>query len=353
MIEVQDVTKQYGAVRAVSHVTFSAPRGAVVGVLGPNGAGKTTTVRMIAGTVPPTSGRVIVDGLDCVTDSRRVRERLGYLPEANPLYGEMRVVEYLRHRATLHGLRAGARRRAVNDAIERCWLSEMRRRRCGALSKGYRQRVGLAAALLHDPEVLLLDEPTAGLDPAQVRETRSLIRSLAGERTALIVSHALAEVERTCDRLVIFADGRVRAEGDADELVRRHGPGNTWRISARPRGGDEANANATTLIERFERVPGALAVRPVAEYDAHSEGWLECDVRFEDGATDAGERLGAALREAGADLRLLERRRASLEEVYITLVSAERGTEGGGEDEAPPTDATDDADASTPEGAAA
>ena len=326
MIELHDVSKRYGQVHAVRGVSLNVPTGAVVGVLGPNGAGKTTTVRMIAGTVPPTRGMVVVDGLDAVADSRRVRRRLGYLPESNPLYPEMRVTEYLRYRARLHGMTRADARAATDRVVERCWLSDVRRRRVGALSKGFRQRVGLAAALLHDPAVLLLDEPTSGLDPAQVRETRQLIQELAGERTTLIVSHALAEVEQTCDRLVVFASGRVRAHGPADQLLRDHTPTNLWRVSARPRPEDadptSADAQILRVLRGMSGVRSAVPADPSTPAEHGAPRWIDADVLFDPGITDAGERIGAALAEVGASLRELRRQRVSLEELYISLVSA-------------------------------
>ncbi|MBN8646129.1 MAG: ABC transporter ATP-binding protein, partial [Planctomycetes bacterium] len=191
MIRLRQVEKRFADVRAVRGVTLDIERGQVVGVLGPNGAGKTTTIRMIAGLLPPSAGTVEVDGLDSVADSLAVRARLGYMPESSPLYPEMRVRSYLAYRAGLYAMRGRAAREAVERVIDRCRLGEARSRRIGTLSKGFRQRVGLAAAILHDPAVVILDEPTSGLDPAQVVEARELIRELSGRRTMLIVSHIL------------------------------------------------------------------------------------------------------------------------------------------------------------------
>jgi len=221
MIEVQSITKMYGSLAAARDVAFSVPKGQVVGILGPNGAGKSTTIRIIAGLLPPTAGRVLVDGLDSIAQTRQVRQRLGYLPESNPLYPEMLVRDFLGYRARLFNIPARDRRKAIAHAADRCALKEVMRKRISALSKGFRQRVGLAAALLHDPPLLILDEPTSGLDPAQIAETRRLIRELAGERTMLLVSHLLPEVEKTCDRVIVFVRGRVRADGPPRELVHR------------------------------------------------------------------------------------------------------------------------------------
>ncbi|MHC4992571.1 MAG: ABC transporter ATP-binding protein, partial [Planctomycetota bacterium] len=200
MIKAHGLSKKFGNFTAVDSVEFEIPQGAVVGFLGPNGAGKTTTIRMICGYIRPTTGRALIDGIDVARHARRVQQRLGYLPESAPLYTEMRVQEYLAFRGRMLGLRRAERRRSMGLAIDRCRIEEVRRRPIGQLSKGFRQRVGLAAALLHEPPILILDEPTAGLDPAQMREVRALIRDLAGRHTILLSTHNLAEVELSCDR---------------------------------------------------------------------------------------------------------------------------------------------------------
>ncbi len=198
---------------------WRSPRGRSFGLLGPNGAGKTTTLRMITGYLPPSAGAVSVCGHDSVTDSMNARRSLGYLPEAAPLYPEMRVRDYLVYRAKLFGMPRGGRAAAIGRVIDKCWLGEVSQRRIGQLSKGYKQRVGLAGAMIHDPPVLVLDEPTSGLDPAQIRETRSLIRDLSHKRTVIVSSHILPEVEKTCDRVVIIARGRLRADGAPADLL--------------------------------------------------------------------------------------------------------------------------------------
>ncbi|MHC4429237.1 MAG: ABC transporter ATP-binding protein, partial [Planctomycetota bacterium] len=213
MIVAHRLTKSFGRFKAVDSVDFEIPSGAVAGFLGPNGAGKTTTIRMLCGVLRPTAGRAVVDGLDVRTERQEAQRRIGYLPEAVPLYGEMRVREYLEFRGRLFELTRSARRTGVEAAMSKVGLTEVARRPIGQLSRGYRQRVGLAAALVHDPPVLILDEPTVGLDPAQVREVRRLIKDLAGDRTVLLSSHILAEVELICDRIVMLAAGRVRAAG--------------------------------------------------------------------------------------------------------------------------------------------
>lgn len=310
MIEVDQVYKSFGKVQAVRGVSFSVPRGSVVGVLGPNGAGKSTTIRMITGTVPPTKGSVRVDGLDSIDQSMKVRRRLGYLPESNPLYPEMRVTDFLGYRARLFGLSGKTLKSATDRAISRCWLDDVRSRRVGQLSKGYRQRVGLAAAMLHDPPVLILDEPTSGLDPVQIAETRQLIRELAGDHTMLIVSHILPEVEKSCDRLLIFARGQIQADGSADDLLRElaQKQGFALEIKAPP---DAAQTLAASPdIERVENDPAGRS----------GDGWQALRVICKPGITDPGATIGAACHSAGYTVRSLRPATATLEALYIRLV---------------------------------
>ncbi|MFL5242210.1 MAG: ABC transporter ATP-binding protein [Gemmataceae bacterium] len=224
MISVRGLTKYYGDYAAVRNVSFDVPAGTVVGFLGPNGAGKSTTMRILAGYLTATSGQATIDGLDVFWDPVEVRRRIGYMPENCPLYPEMRVKEYLQFRAGLKGLHGGAAGKRVAYVIERCWLTEVPRQLIGTLSKGYRQRVGLADTLIADPPVLILDEPTAGLDPAQIRETRTLIRDLGKEHTILLSTHILPEVEKLkCDQVIIINRGEVAAAGSMEELAQRSG----------------------------------------------------------------------------------------------------------------------------------
>jgi ABC-2 type transport system ATP-binding protein len=218
MIHVQNLTKLYGDYAAVRDVSFDVPKNRVVGFLGPNGAGKSTTMRILAGYLTATSGRAVIDGLDVFWDPVKVRQRIGYMPESCPLYPEMRVEEYLIFRGGIKGLHGRACSRKVAEAMDRCWLTDVRRQLIGTLSKGYRQRVGLADVLLHNPKVLILDEPTAGLDPAQIRETRNLIRDLGQHHTVLLSTHILPEVEMTCEEVIIINRGQVAAAGRLDDL---------------------------------------------------------------------------------------------------------------------------------------
>jgi len=212
MIEVKSLTKAYGNFVAIQNVSFKADRGQILGFLGPNGAGKTTTMRIITGFMPATSGTVLVDGLDIFTQSLEARRRIGYLPEAPPLYADMRVDGFLRFVARIRGVARGKLDGAVEHVIKVCGLEEVAGRICGQLSKGYRQRVGIAQALVHDPPVLVLDEPTIGLDPRQIHEVRDLIRGLSGDRTIVLSTHILPEVSQICDKVVIIAYGHVVLE---------------------------------------------------------------------------------------------------------------------------------------------
>jgi ABC-2 type transport system ATP-binding protein len=218
VIHVSKLTKYYGDYAAVRDLSFDVARGQIVGFLGPNGAGKTTTMRILAGYITATSGRVTIDGIDVFWRPVEARRRIGYMPENCPLYQDMRVSEYLHFRAGIKGLRGRRRRQRIDYVLGRCWLRDVRRQLIGTLSKGYRQRVGLADSLLADPAVLILDEPTAGLDPTQIRETRKLIRELGQEHTLLLSTHILPEVEMTCDHVIIIHRGQVAASGRLDEL---------------------------------------------------------------------------------------------------------------------------------------
>jgi ABC-2 type transport system ATP-binding protein len=223
MIHVSNLTKYYGDYPAIQDVSFDVPAGKVVGFLGPNGAGKTTTMRILAGSQAATSGSAVINGHDVLWDPVEARRSIGYMPENCPLYPEMRVHEYLRFRAGIKGVPGGRRRQRLEYVMQRCWLTDVRRQLIGTLSKGYRQRVGLADALLAEPPVLILDEPTAGLDPTQIRSTRELIRELGREHTILLSTHILSEVEMTCDSAIIIHRGRVAAQGTLAELAGQAG----------------------------------------------------------------------------------------------------------------------------------
>jgi ABC-2 type transport system ATP-binding protein len=224
VIHVSNLTKYYNDYPAIREVSFDVPRGQIVGFLGPNGAGKSTTMRILAGYQTATSGNAVIAGYDVFWQPLEVRRRIGYMPENCPLYPEMRVVEYLNFRAGIKGMHGGQRRDRVAYVVHRCWLEDVRRQLVGTLSRGYRQRVGLADTLLADPPVLILDEPTAGLDPAQIRESRALIRELGQQHTILLSTHILPEVEMTCDRVIIINRGRIAASGILEDMKDRDEP---------------------------------------------------------------------------------------------------------------------------------
>src|SRR3989454_7116531 len=220
MIEVSHLTKRYAGITAVSNISFGVARGEIVGLLGPNGAGKSTTMRILACYLPASSGTVRIAGQDIFRHSREVRRRIGYMPENNPLHYDMRVREYLKFRARLKGLSRKRCRERVDRVMEQCALTEVSRRIIGQLSKGYRQRVGLADALVHEPELIILDEPTIGLDPSQIRSVRQLIKNLAQAHTVLISTHILPEAEMTCNRMVIMYEGKILAADTPENLQR-------------------------------------------------------------------------------------------------------------------------------------
>src|SRR6266516_4629259 len=242
MIEVEGLTKRYGPTLAVSEVSFEVRKGEVLGFLGPNGAGKTTTMRVITGYLPPSAGKVRVAGVDVVEEPLEAKRHTGYLPENPPVYPDMTVVEYLAFVARVKGLPRGEVKKRVDEVSEKCAITDVRERQIGKLSKGYRQRVGLAQALIHNPDVLILDEPTAGLDPKQIIETRERIRGFAGQHTVVLSTHILPEVSMTCGRVVIINKGRVVAEDTPENLTHRLQGAATVRLEVR---GDSPDLEAT------------------------------------------------------------------------------------------------------------
>jgi len=221
MISVSELTKKYARNTAVDHISFQVEKGQIVGFLGPNGAGKTTTMRMLTCFLPPTSGTATVAGFDVLEKPMEVKRRIGYLPEMPPLYQEMRTTEYLQFVGKLKGLSGTELQQRIETACERCAITDVKSKLLGKLSKGYRQRVGLAQAILHNPEVLILDEPTAGLDPKQINETRDLIKSLAGDHTIILSTHILPEVEQTCQQVIIINKGKLVATDSVNNLQSR------------------------------------------------------------------------------------------------------------------------------------
>ncbi|HQP34834.1 MAG TPA: ABC transporter ATP-binding protein [Polyangiaceae bacterium] len=322
MISVEKLHKSYGAFEAVRGLSFEVAKGEVVGFLGPNGAGKSTTLRIVAGFLGATSGRVTIDGFDIVERPLEARGRIGYMPESVPLYPELRVREYLTFRAELKRVPRSRRADAVRVAMESTRLDDHADVLIGKLSKGYRQRVGLADALVASPPVLILDEPTAGLDPNQIREVRDLVRSLAADHTILLSTHILSEVEATCDRALVIDRGRLVAHGSLEELGRMRQAGMT-RFVVR---GDEARAAEVLRgVEQAERVK----VRK-----SGAEGTATLDVAWKgtaEGIPDAVERAVAALIAAQLAVREVSPRKASLEEVFAALTEDDPAARRGGE----------------------
>ena len=310
MIEVQNLTKRYGRVTAVNDVSFRVERGEILGFLGPNGAGKTTTMRILTGYMPATEGKAIVAGFDVFDQPIEAKRRTGYLPETPPLYPDMSVFEYLDFVAKIKGVPSGDRRTRVDYVMGRTRITDMAARLCGKLSKGYKQRVGLASALIHNPDVLILDEPTAGLDPKQIIETRELIRELAGNHTIILSTHILPEVAQTCQRVVIINKGRVVAVDTPDNLTARLRGSETMYLQVDASGADAAAA--------LTGVPG---VTRVVESDRR-DGVVGYEVDSESGR-DVRRDLARAVIGSGWGLLEMRPMRMSLEDVFLSLTTDE------------------------------
>ncbi len=307
MIEVKDLFKAYPGVVAVDRVSFRVERGEIAGFLGPNGAGKSTTMRILTCFLAPTSGSASVAGFDVLRQSMEVRRRVGYLPENNPLYTEMRVEEYLRFRARIKGVARADRERRVGEVLERVGLSERRRSIIQNLSKGLRQRVGLADAIVHGPEIVILDEPTIGLDPTQVREVRELIRELGKERTVLLSSHILSEVEKVCRRVLILSRGRLVEQGTPEEIAGRLV--RTGRVRL------EARGDGRAIKEALEKLPGVAHV--IWENRGELHGFA---VQCADGA-DPRAGIFQLCAGKGWTIQELAWERLSLEDVFSILTA--------------------------------
>ncbi len=313
MIEVQSLTKHYGPVTAIRDVTFSVAPGEIVGFLGPNGAGKSTTMRILSCFMPASSGTARVAGYDVFRESMEVRRRIGYLPENVPLYPDLRVGAYLDFVAEVKGVPRGERRRRVSEAMERCGIADVENRLIGKLSKGYRQRVGLAQAIINDPHVLILDEPTIGLDPRQITEIRSLIKSLAGQHTVILSTHILPEVSMVCSGVIIINQGVIVAQGRIDTLVEQFFP--TARVQV------ELLGPPAAVGEAMRRIPGVLQVSAVGDGSGAYvvESARGRDVRAEIFQLAAQQKW---------ELRELRRVGMTLEEVFIRVVAGEQTQQG-------------------------
>ena len=318
MIHAEHLTKRYGPTLAVDDVSLHVGTGEVVGFLGPNGAGKSTTIRMLTGALPPTSGSASLAGHDALTDAAAARRHLGYLPESNALYPEMRVDEYLHFVGRLHAMRRGRRRERIGYTTDRCGLSQLRRRTIGRLSKGNRQRVGLAAALLHDPAVLILDEPTSGLDPNQITHIRDLIRELGGSHTVLLSTHLLPEAQRVSDRLIVIARGRIVAEGTPEEL-RFQGGGAVHGAAGEGQAVHAEVRGEAVLIKAALRELGGLVSYEVKRA---ADGWARVEV-VPAPTVDPRAAMAEAFRRRDLPLRELHREVPSLEAFFVRVTDVE------------------------------
>jgi ABC-2 type transport system ATP-binding protein len=310
MIQVENLTKEYGPTRAVDRVTFNVRKGEVLGFLGPNGAGKSTTMKMLTCFLAPTGGRARVAGHDVFDDSLEVRKRIGYLPEDTPIYRDMTVLEYLHFAAEMRGMEATHREQRIKEIGGRCGLSDAAGKLVGELSKGFRQRLGLAQAMLHDPDILILDEPTSGLDPNQIVEIRELIKEVGREKTVILSTHILPEVQATCSRILIISGGKLVADGTPDELRARE-RGTRYRVVVESGGSPEA-----AIKERLATIGGVLRIERVStEEGAHAftiDGNSSQDLR---------KQLFRAAVDNRWTLLELARESASLEDVFRNLTT--------------------------------
>ncbi len=315
MITVHDLTKKYARTTAVDHISFSVSKGQIVGFLGPNGAGKTTTMRMLTCFFPPTAGRATVAGFDVLTQALEARRHIGYLPETPPLYLEMETVDYLQFVGRLKGLSGAELSRRTDYVVERCAIGDVKTKLMGKLSKGYRQRVGLAQAIIHNPDVLILDEPTAGLDPRQIIETRELIRSLAGEHTIILSTHILPEVEQTCEQVIIINKGKLVATDSVHNLQARFRGAESILISIGARSGELPVA---AVQQRLEQAGGVSRV--ICRDQQPREAVFE--IESDKGRLVRGD-LARLVVEAGWDLNELRSAAMSLEEIFLQLTGAQ------------------------------
>ncbi|HTR34743.1 MAG TPA: ATP-binding cassette domain-containing protein [Bryobacteraceae bacterium] len=319
MITVKGLTKRYARTLAVDHISFEVQKGQIVGFLGPNGAGKTTTMRILTCFLPPTEGSANVAGFDVLEQPMEVKKRIGYLPETPPLYPEMEVKEYLTFVGKLKGMSGPSLASRVDEVAERCAVADVQNKLIGKLSKGYRQRVGLAQAIIHNPDVLILDEPTAGLDPKQINDTRELIRSLAGDHTIILSTHILPEVEQTCQQVIIINKGKLVATDSVHNLQNRARGAESVLLEVEGRVG---NLDASTVQHRLETVNGVSRVLLKESHDNRSifevESLKERSIRGD---------LARAVVEAGWNLNELRSAAMSLEEIFLQLTGAEKAEE--------------------------
>ncbi|HEY6071624.1 MAG TPA: ATP-binding cassette domain-containing protein [Chthoniobacterales bacterium] len=310
MIKVENLTKRYAGHTAIRDLSFEVGQGEIMGFLGPNGAGKTTTMRILAGFMPATSGRASIAGFDVFDQSLQARARLGYMPESVPLYNDMRVTEYLDYRAALKGVPHRRVAERVGDVKELCGLREVERKLIGALSKGYRQRVGLADALISEPDLLILDEPTIGLDPNQIRQVRELIKNLGKQHTILLSTHILPEVEMTCSRVIIIHKGRIEACDTPENLLSQIRQAGGVVVEAKTGNDDGA--------EELKKISGVREVKMDDE-----DGWQTFSLRVESGR-DVREEIFKLAAARHWTLRELSQRRATLEDVFVEITHSDQ-----------------------------
>jgi len=310
VIEVSGITKEFGRFTAVNGLSFSVAKGEVLGFLGPNGAGKTTTMRILTGFIPATRGTAVVAGHDILSEPLQAKRKIGYLPESPPLYPEMTVFDYLEFVSRIKDVPRERRKARITESLEKCSLTDVRDKLLGKLSRGYRQRVGLAQALVHEPEVLILDEPTAGLDPKQINETRALIRSLGGDHTVVLSTHILPEVVMTCDRVAILNKGSVVAQGTTQSLIDQFRQAEHLQVTVQ---GPEPE-----VLNTLRSQDGVMAAEPVKR-----EGDVVTYRLSVAPGKDVRRELAARLVRAGYGLLGLHQEGATLEEVYLRVVSSE------------------------------
>jgi len=315
LIEVKDLTKYYGRKMAIENVTFEVEKGEILGFLGPNAAGKTTTMRIVTCFMPATAGSASVAGLDVFENSREVRRKIGYLPEHPPLYNDMTVDYYLDFVSTIKGVESSAKTRRIGEVIEKCGLKEVRSEIIGRLSKGFRQRVGLAQALVHDPEVLVLDEPTIGLDPKQIIEVRQLIKGLSGDHTVILSTHILPEVSMTCGRVIIINEGKIAAVDTPENLIRKLDDSERIHI--------ELTGPKVDVVKTIEELKDVREVQVTTSKTDESKLVLEVESAL---GKDICKDLASIVVKNGWDLHEIRPVNMTLEEVFLKLTTREEGS---------------------------
>ncbi|HUA16075.1 MAG TPA: ABC transporter ATP-binding protein [Verrucomicrobiae bacterium] len=323
MITVKNLTKRYARTVAVDQVSFEVAKGQIVGFLGPNGAGKTTTMRMLTCFLPPSAGTANVAGFDVLEHPLEVKKRIGYLPETPPIYPEMETAEYLKFVGKLKGLRGADLQKRIDYVSERCAIADVKTKLLGKLSKGYRQRVGLAQAIIHNPDVLILDEPTAGLDPKQINETRDLIKDLAGEHTIILSTHILPEVEQTCEQVIIINKGKLVATDSVRNLQARARGAESVLVEV---GGRDGSLELPIVQHKLEQVPGIGRVLCKQQVD----GRAVFEIESQKGQMIRGD-LARAIVQSGWDLNELRPSAMSLEEIFLQLTGSDATVEAENE----------------------